>query len=249
MEILVFLVVCHLVLVFWVFGFFSRSASKQKQRLKSRQLRQPLPQNLGSQERDTTISKHISFGTEDRSKRISVNDCQKLPRQLQSFKRTHNRFCKYQSNIKRGKLVIWQLRSSATEIELPMVIAVLRKMNPYAFEELLLTCCQEQGWQIQPNFRYSKDGGVDGRVTIAGKLYVIQAKRYSSYIKPKHIREFYEVIREQGSAGGLFIHTGKTGALSKQLLHESRITLISGQRLVDFVLGRRLKIVGITICV
>ncbi|WP_199192296.1 restriction endonuclease [Chlorogloea sp. CCALA 695] len=65
------------------------------------------------------------------------------------------------------------------------MIAILRKMNPYAFEELLLTCCQNQGWKIERNFKYSNDGGLDGRVTIAGRLYLIQAKRYRGYINPR----------------------------------------------------------------
>ena len=73
-------------------------------------------------------------------------------------------------NIQHGDRVLQRLRSEATEVELPMVLAILRQMNPYAFEELLLTCCQDQGWQIQRNFRYSNDGGVDGRAVIAGLL-------------------------------------------------------------------------------
>ena len=117
-------------------------------------------------------------------------------------------------------------------------------MNPYAFEELLLTCCHEQGWKIQRNFKYSNDGGLDGRVTIALKLYLIQAKRYRGYINPKHIRDFDQVIQGEQAHGGFFIHTGKTGELANQLLRKYQISLISGQRLVDFVLGQKLKILG-----
>lgn len=113
-----------------------------------------------------------------------------------------------------------------------MAIAILRKMNPYTFEELLLTCCEEQGWQIQRNFRYSTDGGVDGHVLIAGKLYLLQAKRYSAHIKSEHIRDFHKVIQQEEAAGGFFIHTGKTGQLSKELLRERQINLISSQQLV-----------------
>lgn len=137
-----------------------------------------------------------------------------------------------------------------------MAITMLRRMNPYAFEELLLTCCKEQGWQIQRNFRYSNDGRVDGRVampsavreaTIAGKLYLIQAKRYTGHIKPEQIKDFYQAIHNEEADGGFFIHTGKTGQISKELLHELGINLISGQRLVNFVLGGQVKILGTTI--
>lgn len=120
-----------------------------------------------------------------------------------------------------------QLRNPETTISLPIAIGILRKMNPYAFEELLLTCCQNQGWEIERNFRYSGDGGIDGRVLITGKLYLVQAKRYKNYINPKHIRDFHRVIEQDKAAGGFFIHTGKTGEMSKELLREYRITLLS----------------------
>ena len=147
---------------------------------------------------------------------------------------------KHQQNIQRAELVLKRLRSG--EVQLPKALGILRKMNPYAFEELLLTCCHEQGWKIERNFRYTGDGGIDGRVTITGKLYLIQAKRYRGYINPKHILDFHRVIQRDKAVGGFFIHTGKTGEMSKELLREYRITLLSGQKLVDFVLGNRLKV-------
>jgi restriction system protein len=149
---------------------------------------------------------------------------------------------KHQQYIYLAERVLEQLHSG--EVRLPKALASLRKMNPYAFEELLLTCCQNQGWKIERNFCYSNDGGLDGRVTIAGTLYLIQAKRYHGYINPKHIRDFYQVIQRKEAHGGFFIHSGKTGELAKELLREYRISLLSGQRLVDFVLGQKLKVLG-----
>ncbi len=57
-----------------------------------------------------------------------------------------------------------QLRSS--EVQLPKALDILRKMNPYTFEELLLTCCHEQDWEIERNFKYMGDGSLDERVTL-----------------------------------------------------------------------------------
>lgn len=167
-----------------------------------------------------------------------------VPKQLPISTKARLSTRKHQYYIQLANLVLHRLRGSSTEVSLPKAIAILRKMNPYAFEELLLTCCQEQGWKIQRNFRYSNDGGIDGRVIIAGKLYLIQAKRYRGYINPQHIRKFRQFIQGEEAAGGFLIHTGKTGDRSKELLREYRVSLISGQRLVNFVLGQRLKIVG-----
>lgn len=58
------------------------------------------------------------------------------------------------------------------------------------------------------------------------------------------MRDFDQVIQGEEAHGGFFIHTGRTGELSKELLREYRISLLSGQRLVDFVMGQRLRIVG-----
>ncbi|ODG99629.1 hypothetical protein A4S05_37340 [Nostoc sp. KVJ20] len=155
---------------------------------------------------------------------------------------------KHLNNIEYASQVLLELRSITQLAKLPVVIATLRRISPYVFEELVLTCCFEQGWQIQRNFRYTGDGGIDGRVLILGKLYVIQVKRYADYISPKHIKDFLCCIEGEGASGGFFVHTGITGQLSKQLIRRSdKIILVSGQKLVNFVLGKQLKIVGITI--
>ncbi|WP_341531992.1 restriction endonuclease (plasmid) [Nostoc sp. UHCC 0302] len=155
---------------------------------------------------------------------------------------------KHLDNIEYASQVLQQLRSITPIAELPIVIAILRRISPYVFEELVLTCCLEQGWQIQRNFRYTGDGGVDGRVLILGKLYVIQVKRYANHINAEHIKDFLYCIEGERASGGFFVHTGITGQLSKQLIRDSdEIILVSGQKLVNFVLGKQLKIIGVTI--
>ena len=97
---------------------------------------------------------------------------------------------------------------------------------------------------MKRNFSYSNDGKLDRRIIITLKLYLIQAKRYRGYINPKHIHDFDQVIQREKAYGGFFIHSGKTGELAKELLREYQISLLSGQRLVDFVLGQKLRILG-----
>jgi restriction system protein len=155
---------------------------------------------------------------------------------------------KKQANIQYASQVLQRLRSITPIVKLPVVIATLRRISPYVFEELVLTCCLEQGWQIQRNFRYTGDGGIDGRVLILGKLYVIQVKRYTNHINAEHIKDFLSCIEHERASGGFFVHTGITGQLSKQLIRRSnKIILVSGHKLENFVLNKQLKIVGITI--
>ncbi len=131
---------------------------------------------------------------------------------------------RYQQYIQLADSVLERLRDRIVVIQLPEAIAILRKMNPYAFEELLLTCCYEQEWEIEPGFKYTGDGGLDGHVTIAGKLYLIGANHYSGYIKPKHIRNFCQAIVREEAVGEFFMTSGKTGELANQLLRKCQIS-------------------------
>ncbi|CDL79979.1 restriction endonuclease [Xenorhabdus cabanillasii] len=112
----------------------------------------------------------------------------------------------------------------------------LRQINPYVFEELLLLAFKKQGFKVKCNKSYSGDGGVDGKVWIEGKCYLIQAKRYSQAINPKHIEEFGKVLQYM-NCEGFFIHTGRTG--EKSIYHSINypIYIISGERLLNLLTG------------
>lgn len=156
MGILAFLIGFYcLVLIAWVFGFFNPSTQPSKVRSKSQPQRQSPPKVVEPQKRDTTISKLTTPRAQVEDKPISSSTHTLTPRQSPAFKKSRVQLPQnnHQQNIQRGDRLLQRLRSEATEVELPMVLATLRQMNPYAFEELLLTCCQEQGWQIQRNFR------------------------------------------------------------------------------------------------
>nr|WP_261232416.1 restriction endonuclease [Serratia entomophila] len=117
-------------------------------------------------------------------------------------------------------------------------LAYLRKVNPYVFEELLLTAFEQRGYRIKRNRHYSGDGGLDGQVWIDGQRYLIQAKRYARPISPSHVAAFEVLIRRERCCG-FFVHTGRTGPKSHHALQQaSDIELISGQRLLDLLDGR-----------
>lgn len=117
-------------------------------------------------------------------------------------------------------------------------LACLRKINPYVFEELLLLAFERQGYAVIRNTSYSGDGGLDGQVIIEGKTYLIQAKRYGRTITPAHIRDFDQLLAQR-TCCGFFIHTGRTGHMSRAACSTSpRLFIISGQRLLDLLASR-----------
>lgn len=114
----------------------------------------------------------------------------------------------------------------------------LRKVNAYRFEEMILSELDRRKLKIERNESYSGDGGIDGRFYLNDALWLVQAKRYSGFVKGDHIREF-EQICEQHGAQGLFVHTGKT---PKNLSHFKRqigcVRIISGEELMKFFAGK-----------
>lgn len=144
--------------------------------------------------------------------------------------RRHHR---YQKQAARALLRLPQLRDDAARI------TWLRKMNPYVFEEMLLTAMSRQGFRIQRNALYSGDGGADGQVWINGQRWLIQAKRYSDTINAAHVSAF-GLLTETERASGLFVHTGRTGEVSREaFLRYPGIRLISGQPLLRLLAGDR----------
>ncbi|EGK8382452.1 restriction endonuclease [Salmonella enterica] len=116
-------------------------------------------------------------------------------------------------------------------------LAYLRKINPYVFEELLLLAFERQGYAVIRNPSYSGDGGLDGQVIIGAQKYLIQAKRYGRAITPSHITRFGALLRHH-HCQGFFIHTGRTGQLSRALLqNHPHVHLVSGQKLLALLAG------------
>lgn len=117
----------------------------------------------------------------------------------------------------------------------PQKIAYLRKVDAYAFEELVLTCLERKGFPIQRNKSYSGDGGIDGRFFIDGKLHYIQAKRYSAEIRYEHIEAFANILK-QNNCKGVFVHTGKTPKNIRQRnIDMTDMVIVSGSRLIKLL--------------
>ncbi|MDH5327654.1 MAG: restriction endonuclease [Gammaproteobacteria bacterium] len=115
-------------------------------------------------------------------------------------------------------------------------MSYLKKINPYVFEELILTALETHGAKIARNHKYSGDGGLDGRFEYKGKRFAIQAKRYKDHVSTEHINELSQLSGTYDQA--LFVHTGKTRRNAFRGL-PSNIQIISGNRLLDLLLARK----------
>ena len=116
----------------------------------------------------------------------------------------------------------------------------LRSVDPFVFEEMILTALSKLGARITRNKRYTGDGGIDGRFKYQGKRYLVQAKRYKNHISAQQVEEFSDICRRKNKYG-LFVHTGRTGKQSWRN-KDSNIVMLSGQKMLDLLNGRALRL-------
>ncbi|QIR16498.1 restriction endonuclease [Shewanella aestuarii] len=137
----------------------------------------------------------------------------------------------------------WRIESSKSALsklkgfESPaQVFAYLRRMDPFTFEELLLTSINRNSFvKIERNSKYTGDGGIDGRFYINGKLFLIQAKRYKGYVKTADIEYLHEKALELNAAGALFVHTGKTRSVAFSKYTNGKIFIVSGHAMCTLI--------------
>lgn len=138
---------------------------------------------------------------------------------------------------RRAREMCEQLRGRDRDQPAGIHYARLRAMDPLAFEELLLEAFERRGHRVIRNRRYTGDGGIDGEVIIDGERWLIQAKRYRDAIRPEHVSDFAQLCATRRRRG-LFIHTGRTGGMSRAVVDRATgIEIVSGQRLLALLTG------------
>ena len=151
-----------------------------------------------------------------------------------SYRRKFNR---HKHNWKKAIQTIEKLNSFSGENIEGRQLSYLRKIDPFVFEEVLMYSMKMKGLNVIRNKRYTGDGGIDGKVIDKkGNKYLIQAKRYKSYINLAHVKEFGELVQKsKWTKKGLFIHTGKTGKGVYTELKNYPIQIVSGKKLIDLI--------------
>lgn len=142
--------------------------------------------------------------------------------------------------VRKARKVLKKLRIiAATPNSYGKIIVYLRKINPFVFEELILTCIEDSNLRIIRNLRYTGDGGIDGIFKLKAGKVLIQCKRYQSYINNKDVMELCKTVKEGKYHYGIFVHTGKTGDKAKITMNTNKnIVFISGSVLVDIILNK-----------
>lgn len=147
----------------------------------------------------------------------------------------------HRDNIAKSRAVLRQLRSWEGPYLNSRCFAFLRKVDPLIFEEMVLTALEDCGLFVWRNVRYTGDGGIDGKAWHPRHGWcAVQVKRYRQHVSADHVRQFAELVATYRYPAGLFVHSGRSGAALYQHLGNSRLTLISGERLLELLLQRQL---------
>lgn len=142
----------------------------------------------------------------------------------------------------RAEAVIHRLREIDPIRNPARAFSYLRSVNPYVFEEMVLTLLARRHLKIERSQSYSGDGGVDGAFDLDGQRWLIQAKRYHRTINSQHVEAFEQVCRKQG-VQGMFIHTGRTGPSSRAVeVAAKHVRIVSGDDLLALIAGERFNL-------
>jgi restriction system protein len=145
---------------------------------------------------------------------------------------------RHRRNIKKAD----RYRLTLKSIEHPaQQFSYIRQLDPFFFEEMILSSLAELGHGIRRNKRYTGDGGINGQAVINGQKTLIQAKRYKCHIQASHITDFAAICRRRRTSG-LFVHSGKTGKLLRQVAQQMGLDIVSGERLLKLLRGHSFEV-------
>lgn len=144
--------------------------------------------------------------------------------------------------MEEGKRILNRIQKNppASGEEVRVLLPILKQLNPFVFEEVLLQACERWKYHVIRTEKQTNDNGIDGGFAYNGYFYVIQAKLYSGDTVAKHLEMFANAIKWHHATRGFFCHTGKAAEEFWQTAAAYPvIEVVSGQKLVDFLLGNR----------
>ena len=147
----------------------------------------------------------------------------------------------HQRNVRQSRRVLRTVRAFKEPGAAGRSLAYLRAVDPLVFEEVVMSALEDAGLLVLRGTRYSGDGGLDGAVWLPGRgWHAVQCKRYRRHVCLAHVCAFGDVVLRGNYDGGLFVHTGRSGAALYPQMAAGRIGLLSGDRLLHLVRERSL---------
>ena len=145
----------------------------------------------------------------------------------------------------------WGLDRSTTLIKDQLasdLVGQMRKMDPYAFESLVLDVLAAMGYgggskQAMQGVPRGPDGGIDGRINedkLGLDQIYMQAKRYSeNSVSSEKVQAFVGAMIQGGCRKGVFVTTSSFTADARHFaasIRDLRLVLVDGERLAALMI-------------
>ena len=117
----------------------------------------------------------------------------------------------------------------------------LKSIDPIFFEQLLLDLIEKLGYGKGKHVGKSGDGGIDGEFPqdkLGLDMIYLQAKRYSSNVPIRDVRDFLGTLSVQKANKGIFITTSNFPQNAHDIVakFQKTIILINGKELINYMI-------------
>ena len=117
----------------------------------------------------------------------------------------------------------------------------VKTIEPIFFEHLIIDLMEKLGYGKGIHVGKPGDGGIDGEIpqdALGLETIFLQAKRYSSNVSAKQVREFSGALSGKKSSKGVFITTSDFTQGSRDHVADSltKIILINGKELIEYMI-------------
>jgi restriction system protein len=182
---------------------------------------------------------------------LNLRDLDKYPEHKEWFhrKRADKDESEPQDVKIEGQTPVEQIASLAKELNLQLadeLLAVVRKMDPYKFEQLVVDLLFAMGYggsraEAAKVTKASNDEGIDGVINedrLGLDVIYLQAKRWKENVGRKEIQAFVGALAGQQANKGVFITTSKfsENAIAYAKAVTQKIVLIDGDRLGELMI-------------
>ncbi|MGO9619880.1 MAG: restriction endonuclease [Desulfobaccales bacterium] len=121
----------------------------------------------------------------------------------------------------------------------------LRNLTSQRFEDAMAIMFKELGYNVKQT-PYSGDAGKDAILWKEGEKYLLECKRYSSdrLSGRPELQKFHSAIISEAAIKGFFVTTGGFSSTAVKFAKNSKIELVHGNRLVQYLLDSKPKVSG-----
>ncbi len=106
-------------------------------------------------------------------------------------------------------------------------------LSGYEFEVEMMKLFEGDGYRVTLT-KQSGDGGVDLRLELNGKKYIVQCKAQKNPVGPHVVRDLFGVMNHENSDGGIVVTTATFTKGAQDFAHDKDIELVD----LEFIIGR-----------